>query len=129
MARMMDTLILDPFVPSSSIGVSKLSGMSKSVNQLSSAGQRTTNNRPVGPVRPAVRQNINSINRSSPRNPYNNNNNNNGDEFMRGGEWRSETQRCEDTWKASLRKRDPEIQPSLPNIPTRSRFANLINFN
>ncbi|XP_035710790.1 katanin p60 ATPase-containing subunit A-like 1 isoform X3 [Folsomia candida] len=139
MARMMDTLILDPFVPNP-MGMAKMSGMSKSVNHLSSAGGGHRTNRPIGPVRP--RQNLNSLHQRPPRTPFHQNNNNNGvgggDDFipsnpntagggMRnggGGEWRSETQRCEESWKASLRKRDPDIQPTLPNIPARSNSQN-----
>lgn len=124
-SRMMDTLILDPFSPQP-MGMSKMNGMSKSVNHLSSAGHRT--NRPIGPVRP--RQNLNALTQRPPRTPlhhHNSNPNNNGEDFIpsnpntagSGGCWRSETQRCEDSWKASLRKRDPDIQPTLPNIPQR----------
>lgn len=110
MARMMDTLILDPFVPMSKIKVN------------SAEGRSNNNNRPIGPVRPRP-----SITNRNARTPFNNNNSGEGDcpsnpNTAGGrGDWRSEAQRCEDTWKASLRRRDPDIQPTLPNIPARSR--------
>jgi hypothetical protein len=156
MARMMDSLIQDPFVPTQPLVMSKLGGMSRSVNHLSSvaaAGGIRNNHhhhKPIGPVRPrlnnnALRQNNNRTinnNLNNSQNSSSSSNNNLGElEFIpsnpntagllrdhhrehqqqRERDWRSDTQRAEDSWKASLRKRDPDIQPTLPNIPSRSR--------
>jgi len=130
MARMMDSLINDPFVPTPPIAMSKMGGMSRSVNHLSSAGGRQ-NNKPIGPVRPRLNQNLNSLRRNNTNNLNNNlgeidyspasNPNNAGERRSDRVDYRTETQRAEDCWKASLRKRDPDLQPTLPNIPTRSR--------
>jgi len=98
-------------------------------------GHKRETMKPVGPVRP--RPHLNNLNNTKgrggsfdegghgggggfiPSNPNTltlNNNNNNGT-----GDGRTLGQRSEDSWKASLRKRDPEIHPSLPSLQARSR--------
>ncbi|CAG7785853.1 unnamed protein product [Allacma fusca] len=85
MARMMDSLIMDPFM-------SNPPTMTKSRSTIAGTGA----GKPIGPVRPRTLT----------------------------GDWnRQQAKRDEDQWKASLRKRDPEIQPALPHIPRSSTHA------
>lgn len=132
---------MDPFV-SNSTAMNKMASLNNS-NRLGGngggGGSASPNGKPVGPVRPRVQshqnQNTYRVNRN---NNFNSNNhvNNNGPlpepiDYIPanpntagnwiGGNGRSEQQKSEDAWKASLRKRDPELQPTLPNLPARSR--------
>lgn len=143
MARMMDSLIMDPFV-NNQVAMSKAATINsnRSHNNLSN-GSASPNGKPIGPVRPRVQshqnQNAYRVNRNNNFNNSNNNNNNgplpdhidyipaNPNTAGAGRQppdWaggRTEAQKSEDAWKASLRKRDPELQPTLPNLPARSR--------
>lgn len=130
MARMMDSLILDPFM-----GNPHPFGGTKSRPQ----GMLDHDSKPVGPVRPRINSNYCNQNYSAARRQSNNQNNcNNNHEATNGeylpsnpntagargwGDIRTEGKKNEDCWKASLRKRDTDIQPTLPNISGRSRYV------
>lgn len=146
MARMMDSLIMDPFV-NNQVAMSKAAAINsnRSHNNMmnGSNGSASPNGKPIGPVRPRVQshqnQNAYRVNRNNNFNNSNNNNNNGplpdhidyipanpntagaGKQPPHWAGGRTESQISEDAWKASLRKRDPELQPTLPNLPARSR--------
>jgi hypothetical protein len=125
MAKMMDSLVLDPFGSTAGVGL----------NNKISRGPMGSASKPIGPVRP--RQNVNYINNnhkrimnsgdefipSNPNTAGSNHNSNNGNgDWNPGNNRNTATLKADDTWKASLRKRDPEIQPStLPSLTARSR--------
>ena len=109
MARMMDSLIMDPFMGSSPIG-----GTKGAINRANV----TNHHKPVGPVRPRTLSN--NVNNPTNRNRLDAEHGASNPNIA--GEWNRQAKRDEDNWKASLRKRDPEIQPALPQIP-RSRSA------
>lgn len=146
MARMMDSLIMDPFV-NNQVAMSKVAAINGNRSHHNNMGSASPNGKPIGPVRPRVQshqnQNAYRVNRNNNFNNSNHNNNNgplpdpidyipaNPNTAGAGRQppdWaggRTEAQKSEDAWKASLRKRDPELQPTLPNLPARSRLEKI----
>ncbi|CAL8067954.1 unnamed protein product [Orchesella dallaii] len=142
MARMMDSLIMDPFV-NNSVSMQKVQAINRANHHNPHQPMHSNsanNSKPIGPVRPRI-HNQNAYRINAARNNaaaaahHHNNMNNNGPEpdyipsnpNTAGGRLgvgigdADEARKGEDAWKASLRKRDPELQPTLPNLPARSR--------
>lgn len=134
----MDSLIMDPF-SNNQAAMGKMAAINGNrSNNL--GGSPSPKGKPIGPVRPRVQSHQNQNNyRVNRNNNFNNGVNNNGplpDQIdyipanpntagRQNPDWasgRTEAQKSEDAWKASLRKRDPELQPTLPNLPARSRL-------
>ncbi|EEB20015.1 conserved hypothetical protein [Pediculus humanus corporis] len=110
MTRMMNSLVLDPFSPFAFTKITTTHRPTKAPNSNRRSGHK--NNSKPSPVKPEHNNNTTNVNNN--KYPY---------QSRKDDSDAGKKSVTNDRWIQSLRRRDPEIQPTLPAIGVRGRLS------